>query len=505
MSDEDADKKQIAKIPLRRKRVPTGSTELAGEAAEDLRSAVIRMPADGNSQFDDTLKFLRGPVDMDLRRVVIPLHVLELLPLAVARQRLAIPFKATEHKASFLMADPNNRLAIEELERLSGRLVTSYKARHGDLQRVIEEAYRRRELGEQYYLGSELSPDEMPPLVLETDQPAQGRSSPYPPSVAANGPSLNTMVTQIPPRRDTSELLRSALETEPDAYPSEPALRRALPGERRSQEVRHFSLSTGAARQPRRERARIVVADEQQDFRRLMSRVLGGRGYEVVEAASSDETLEQLSSNDPDLVLMDASLPGLHGFELCLRIKNEPRFHHIPIIMCSAVYRGWRLAEDLRESYGVYTFLEKPFKVSEVVQAVERALSGKAVVDEEESLSPEVEAVLAKSVEAYQRGDIDTAIAHLQEGIAIDPLCFKLHYHLGLLFGRRDELLAAIETLETAVDLHPRNFSALKNLAVLYQRAGFKRKAVEMWERALSCAVDGETREGIKEHLISLL
>ena len=62
-----------------------------------------------------------------------------------------------------------------------------------------------------------------------------------------------------------------------------------------------------------------------------------------------------------------------------------------------------------------------------------------------------------------------------------------------------------VTELETAIDLQPRNFSALRNLAVLYQRAGFKHKAVEMWERALGNAPDEETRRGIKDHLVSLL
>jgi tetratricopeptide (TPR) repeat protein len=74
-----------------------------------------------------------------------------------------------------------------------------------------------------------------------------------------------------------------------------------------------------------------------------------------------------------------------------------------------------------------------------------------------------------------------------------------------LLYGRRDQLFEGIHALETSVDLSPRNFSALKNLAVLYQRAGFKHKAIEMWERALGAAPDDETRRGIKDHLMSLL
>jgi hypothetical protein len=45
----------------------------------------------------------------------------------------------------------------------------------------------------------------------------------------------------------------------------------------------------------------------------------------------------------------------------------------------------------------------------------------------------------------------------------------------------------------------------LKNLAVLYEKAGFRNKAVEVWERAASAAPDSETREQIKQHLLGLL
>jgi len=125
--------------------------------------------------------------------------------------------------------------------------------------------------------------------------------------------------------------------------------------------------------------------------------------------------------------------------------------------------------------------------------------------EDDEAMSQAASRHLEESMEAYRKGDLETAIDKLKEGIGIDPLSFQLHYHLGLLYGRGDRLFDAIHELETAVDLQARNFSALKNLAVLYQRAGFKHKAIEMWERALGTAPDDETRQGIKEHLMNLL
>ena len=48
-------------------------------------------------------------------------------------------------------------------------------------------------------------------------------------------------------------------------------------------------------------------------------------------------------------------------------------------------------------------------------------------------------------------------------------------------------------------------FVALRNLAVLYQSKGFKNKAIDLWERALRCSPEDETREHIRKHLLSLI
>ncbi len=262
---------------------------------------------------------------------------------------------------------------------------------------------------------------------------------------------------------------------------------------------------------PREPRARpeqptVLVVDDEDDIRRMLRRVFAQKGYEVVEAARGLEALEAVRSHVPDVILLDAMLPEVHGFDICRRIRGSRRYGHIPIIMVSAIYRGWRVAEDLKQSYGVSAFLEKPFKIGDVLGAVERALAGRSEEAQgDDELSREAGDILSASMAAYQEGDLDTAIGHLRRAVGIDPLAFKLHYHLGLLHGRREELFEAIQALETAIDLSPRHFPALKNLAILYQQAGFKHKAIEMWERALASSPDDETRRGIKEHLMGLL
>jgi Tfp pilus assembly protein PilF len=62
-----------------------------------------------------------------------------------------------------------------------------------------------------------------------------------------------------------------------------------------------------------------------------------------------------------------------------------------------------------------------------------------------------------------------------------------------------------IQELERAIELHPKHFAALKNLAVLYEKAGFKNKAVEMWERCVATAPDEATVASVKDHLRQLI
>ncbi len=56
-----------------------------------------------------------------------------------------------------------------------------------------------------------------------------------------------------------------------------------------------------------------------------------------------------MKEQTPDLIVLDAMLPEVHGFEIARRIKHSERYGHVPIIMVSAVYRGWRYAEDLKQ------------------------------------------------------------------------------------------------------------------------------------------------------------
>ena len=107
----------------------------------------------------------------------------------------------------------------------------------------------------------------------------------------------------------------------------------------------------------------VLVVDDDEEIRRLLQRLLAQKGLRVIDADRGLLALRLVKDHVPDLIILDAMLPEIHGFDIARRIKGSAKYGAIPIVMMSAVYKGWRIAEDLKANYGVEAFLEKPFRV----------------------------------------------------------------------------------------------------------------------------------------------
>jgi signal transduction histidine kinase len=84
-------------------------------------------------------------------------------------------------------------------------------------------------------------------------------------------------------------------------------------------------------------RPRILLADDREENRYVLSRVLSGAGFESVEAATGKAALE-LAETLPDLIILDVRLPDISGYEVCRSIKQNPRTGSIPILQISASF-----------------------------------------------------------------------------------------------------------------------------------------------------------------------
>lgn len=111
----------------------------------------------------------------------------------------------------------------------------------------------------------------------------------------------------------------------------------------------------------------VLVVDDQEVNRRLLGAVLTPRGYRVVEAASGEEALQQLAAGVPDVVLLDIVMPGIDGYEVCRRIRDEPGTAVLPVVMITA--SGQQEKVKAIES-GADDFITKPFDQAELLARV---------------------------------------------------------------------------------------------------------------------------------------
>jgi CheY-like chemotaxis protein len=423
-----------------------------------------------------------GVPAVNLDEVEIDLRNLDLIPRDVATRHVVLPVWVSAEAIRLAMATPEDQRVVEELEFVSGRKVFTQVALHGQLVHAIEACYAARSAGQIVYRGRNFAQRSIPPLPPTKVEEPGGAGT-----IMADAEDLPTIDVEVEFGEPPTDI--TYVGEPPDSPPA------------KLDSMQHPSMGKPSPK------ARVLVVDDEDEIRLLITRVLKEKGYDVISASRGLEAIRMVQTQNPDMLVLDAMLPEVHGFDICKKIKSSRRYGHIPVIMISAIYRGWRYAKDLQESYGVDDFLEKPFKLAELVERVEQLFrrSETQARPKQDGLSQEAERILAAGIAAYRGGRIDDAIDLLRSGIGIDPLAAKLHYHLALLLGKKGLNYQAIRALENSLELAPDDFAALKNLAVLYQKSGFRFKAIETWERALGHCPDEETRDGIKRHLLSLL
>jgi DNA-binding response OmpR family regulator len=485
-----SEKKQLGKILLRQRAL--SAEELDRALAENKGGRLAsRLAASGAITDVAALKALseqHGIPGIDLSQICLRLEDLELLPREIAEKHLILPVLVRDDRLFIAMANPREKKVIDELEFVTGKKVYPYVALEGPLSAVIEEAYEKKARGETHYVGPNCPEEVTRKLGIEAEaEPGLPFALPEPEGRPLDAPGVvvNDEVGALSRSEDVEENDFADMGRELSVVTD-------LPEHGSSPAAAESSGKT------------ILVVDDETEIRKMLVRLLTRSGHHVVEADRGLAALRLVKERHPDLIVLDAMLPEVHGFEIARRIKGSQRYGQIPIIMVSAVYRGWRYAEDLKQSCGVDHFIEKPFRIADVMAAVDASLNQLGPA-EAPDVSGEAEAALNAGVEAYKAGRLDEAIEHLKRGIGIDPLAYRLHFHLGLLYGKKGRVYDAVSELETAVEVNSRHFPAVKNLAILYQKAGFRNKAVEMWERALSLAPDEETRQSIREHLLNLL
>ena len=113
---------------------------------------------------------------------------------------------------------------------------------------------------------------------------------------------------------------------------------------------------------------KILIAEDEPDIRELLKFTLQYAGHEVVAARDGQEAVDMAMAEIPDLILMDARMPRLSGYEACQRIKNDPKLAHILVVFLSAKGQEAEIKTGLEA--GAVEYLLKPFAPEELVEHV---------------------------------------------------------------------------------------------------------------------------------------
>jgi two-component system, OmpR family, phosphate regulon response regulator PhoB len=118
--------------------------------------------------------------------------------------------------------------------------------------------------------------------------------------------------------------------------------------------------------------AKILVAEDDKQIGDMIAFKLTNGGHQVIRAEDGEQAVTLAALELPDLILLDAMMPGLSGFEVLRRLKSDPALRAVPVIMVTAKGHERDVLSGLRG--GAVDYVVKPFSLKELAARVDLAL-----------------------------------------------------------------------------------------------------------------------------------
>ena len=147
--------------------------------------------------------------------------------------------------------------------------------------------------------------------------------------------------------------------------------------------------------------ARLLVVDDTPVNLKLLADLLIAKGYAVELATSGPEALKRLEGDSVDLVLLDVMMPGMSGYEVCRKIRDNPATAMLPVVMVTALDPGQERVKGIEA--GADDFLSKPIHQPELLARVRSLLRVKSLWDQLAELNRTLERRVAEQVGQLER------------------------------------------------------------------------------------------------------
>ena len=122
------------------------------------------------------------------------------------------------------------------------------------------------------------------------------------------------------------------------------------------------------------EKKKILLVDDDLDFAEATKLILESKKYDVVIAHNGQEGFKKVQIEQPDLIILDVMMPEMDGYEVCAKLKADPAYSQIPILLLTAVGNAMPSSKYTKEM-GMKTeaddYIPKPVEPLELVKRVE--------------------------------------------------------------------------------------------------------------------------------------
>ncbi len=122
---------------------------------------------------------------------------------------------------------------------------------------------------------------------------------------------------------------------------------------------------------------KILLVDDDADFVEAIKLILESKSYDVILAYDGKEGLKKVQIEDPNLIILDVMMPEMDGYQVCAKLKADPKYRQIPILLLTAVGESIPTTSYTKEMgmrIEADDYIPKPVEPMEIVERVEKLL-----------------------------------------------------------------------------------------------------------------------------------
>jgi two-component system alkaline phosphatase synthesis response regulator PhoP len=122
---------------------------------------------------------------------------------------------------------------------------------------------------------------------------------------------------------------------------------------------------------------KILLVDDDADFVEATKIILENKSYDVAVAYDGKAGLRKVETEQPDLIILDVMMPEIDGYEVCAKLKSDPQYGHIPILLLTAVgevISTTKYTKEMGMKIEADDYIPKPVEPMELVERVEKLI-----------------------------------------------------------------------------------------------------------------------------------